>query len=151
MKFRITFALGLAVATLSSCEGVRREPASAGPNPIKVDEHSVLISGTAISEDDREAVSNIFKKYDSSLYRIAVYENGGLKKQLGTMSEMRVGAVASEYSSNAKISGLTNWAMKVGNPNHITTAENTNHVTTVSQDSDALVKEVAPILEKYSK
>ncbi len=76
------------------------------------------------------------------------------------MSEMRVGAVASEYSSNAKISGLTNWAMKVGNPNHITTAgnpnhittaENTNHVTTVSQDSDALVKEVAPILEKYSK
>lgn len=178
MKLRIIFASGLIVAALLSCEGIRRQSAGAGPNPIKVDEHSVLIPGTAISEDDQEAVSNIFKKYDSSLYRIAVYENGGLKKQLGTMSEMQIGTIASEYSSNAKVSGFTNWAMKIGNtthvttvgnpnhvttggsPTHITTAGNPNHITTggrpthvtkVSQDSDALVKEVTPILEKYSK
>jgi hypothetical protein len=38
-----------------------------------------------------------------------------------------------------------------GSPTHITTAGNTNHVTRSSQDSDALVKEVTPILEKYAK
>jgi hypothetical protein len=196
MKVYLTLALGLFVGALLSCEGVRTESGSAGPGSIKLDEHSVVIPGTAISAADQEAVTRIFKKYDSSLYRIAVYENGSLKKQLGKMSEMQMGAVTSEYSSQAKASGLTNWAMQIGNtnhvttmgnpnhittagntnhvttagnpnhittagnpnhvttagnPNHITTAENTNHVTRSSQDSDALVKEVTPILEKYAR
>jgi hypothetical protein len=94
------------------------------------------------------------------------------------MSEMQMGTIASEYSGNAKASGLTSWAMKIGNPTHITTtgspthvtqggspthvtqggspthittAENTTHITKIASKSDALVKEVTPILEKYSK
>jgi hypothetical protein len=187
MKVHVILALGLSVAALLSCEGVHKQSSGAGPSPIKMDEHSVLISGTAISGADQEAMSNIFKKYDRSLYRIAVYENGSLKKQLGQMSDMQIGAVAAGYASDAKTSGLTNWTTQIGNPNHITTAgspnhvttagntnhvttagnpnhittggspnhittaENTNHVTRISQDSDALVKEVTPILEKYSR
>ena len=179
MKYRVIIPLGLVVAALVSCQGVGRQSAAARPNAIKVDEHSVLIPGTAISEDDQAAVNNIFKKYDSSLYRIAVYENGSLKKQLGKMSEMQIGAIASEYSKNAKASGLSNWAMKIGNPTHITTAGNPTHVTqggspthvtqggsptpattagspthvtrNIPPESDALVKEVTPILEKYSR
>lgn len=177
MKFRVIFASGLFVAALVSCQGLRRQSA-ASPNPIKIDEHSILIPGTTISEDDREAVINIFKKYDGSLYRIAVYENGRLKKHLGKMSEMQIGAVASQYSSNAKASGLTNWTMKIGStthittggspthittggspthittggsPTHITTGGASTHITKIPQQSDALVKEVTPILEKYSK
>ncbi len=96
MKYRVIIPLGLVVAALVSCQGVGRQSAAARPNAIKVDEHSVLIPGTAISEDDQAAVNNIFKKYDSSLYRIAVYENGSLKKQLGKMSEMQIGAIASD-------------------------------------------------------
>lgn len=187
MKIHVILALGLIVVALLSCEEVGRQSAVAGPNAVKLDEHSIVIPGTAISKADQEAVSGIFKKYDNALYRIAVYENGSLKKQLGSMSEMQMGAVTSEYSSQAKASGLTNWTMQIGNtnhvttvgnpnhvttsgntnhvttagnpnhvtnngsPNHVTTAENTNHVTRSSQDSDALVKEVTPILEKYAK
>jgi hypothetical protein len=196
MKFHLIFFLGLFAAALLSCEGVHTQSAAAGPGSIKLDEHSVVIPGTTISAADQEAVRNIFKKYDSSLYRIAVYDNGGFKKQLGTMSEMQMGAMTSEYSSKAKTSGLTNWAVQigninhittagninhittagnpnhittagnpnhittagnpnhittVGNPNHITTAEYSNHITRSSQDSDALVQEVTPILEKYAK
>jgi hypothetical protein len=175
MKLRVILALGLIVAGLVSCQCMRRQSAAAGPNSVKIDEHSVLIPGTAISEDDREAVSSIFKKYDSSLYRIAVYEKGKLRKHLGTLSEVQIAQV-SEFTNNAKTGGLTNWTFQIGyvthvnqagNPTHITTAGNPTHVagggspthvTTAgrpthvpSEDSDALVKEVTPVLEKYSR
>jgi hypothetical protein len=186
MKIHVILALGLALALLS-CEEVRKQSTAASPSSIKLEEHSIVIPGTAISKADQAAVTGIFKKYDNSLYRIAVYENGSLKKQLGKMSEMQMGTMTSEYSNQAKASGLTNWTMQIGNPNHvttggnpnhvttagnpnhvttagnpnhvtnngspthITTAGNTNHVTRSSQDSDALVKEVTPILEKYAK
>ena len=187
MKLRLIFALSLFVAALLSCEGIRRQSAAAGRDRIKIDEHSVLIPGTAISGEDREAVTKIFRKYDSSLYRIAVYKNGSVEKQLGKMSEMEIGPIAAEYSSNAKASGLTNWTMKIGNPTHVTgnpthITGNPTHITgnpthmtgnpthmtdtgnpthvpagrpthgaTIAETSDALVKEVTPILEKYSK
>ena len=125
--------------------------------------------------------TKIFKKYDSSLYRIAVYENGSLKRHIGKMSEMQIGEVAREYSNNARATGLTNWTMQIGltthvttsvaagsathvmtagSPTHVTTAGSPTHVTThgssthitkIPQESDALVKEVTPILEKYSR
>jgi hypothetical protein len=177
MKLRLIFALGLFAAAILSCEAIRRQSAASGHN-VKNDKQSILIPGTVISQEDRDAVTKIFKKYDSSLYRIAVYENGKLKRHIGKMSEIQVGAVAAEYTNNATTSGLTNWTMQIGltthvtttgspthvttagSPTHITTAGNPTHVTTsgrgthvtkIQQESDALVKEVTPILEKYSK
>lgn len=177
MKLCLIFALGLFVVAFLSCETIRTQSVASGHN-VKIDKHWILIPGTVISQGDRDTVTNIFKKYDSSLYRIAVYEKGGLKKHIGKMSEMQIGAVAAEYTNNATTSGLTNWTMQIGqtihvtaagspthittagNPTHITTAENSTHVmasgkgthiTKIQQESDALVKEVAPILEKYSK
>ena len=171
MKLGLIFALGLFVVALLSCEAIRKQSAASGHN-VKINAHSILIPGTTISGEDRDAVTKIFKKYESSLYRIAVYENGSLKRHIGKMSEMRIGEVAREYSNNARASGLTNWTMQIGStthvmttvqagsPTHITTAGSPTHVTThgssthitkIPQESDALVKEVTPILEKYSK
>lgn len=186
MKLRLIFALGLLIAAVLSCEGMRSHSAA---NRIKIDEHSILIPGNAIAREDQEAVTNIFKKYDGSLYRIAVYENGHLKKHLGKMSEMQIEG-ASDYSANAKASGLSNWTLQIGfvthtagkpthitgnpthmsgnpthasgnpthmpgNPTHMDTG-NPTHTGAVTHgantaESDALVKEVTPILEKYSK
>ena len=168
MKLRLIFALSLFAAALLSCQEIRRQSAVAGRDRVKIDEHSVLIPGTAISGEDREAVTKIFRKYDGSLYRIAVYKNGSVEKQLGKMSEMEIGPIAAEYSSNAKASGLTNWTMKIGNPTHVGEPTHVGspthvgnpthvptgrptHVATIAETSDALVKEVTPILEKYSK
>ena len=171
MKLGLIFVVGLFVAALLSCEAIRKQSAASGHN-VKINAHSILIRGTTISGEDRDAVTKIFKKYDSSLYRIAVYENGSLKRHIGKMSEMQIGEVAREYSNNARTSGLTNWTMQIGLTNHVTTsttAGNSTHVTTagsathvtthgssthitkIPQESDALVKEVTPILEKYSK
>jgi hypothetical protein len=171
MKLGLIFALGLFVVALLSCEAIRKQSATSVHN-VKINAHSILIPGTTISGEDRDAITKIFKKYDSSLYRIAVYENGGLKRHIGKMSEMQIGEVAREYSNNARASGLTNWTMqiglttnvmttvKAGSPTHVTTAGSPTQVTThgsstnitkIPQGSDALVKEVTPILEKYSK
>ena len=189
MKLCLIFSVGLFVAALLSCEAIRNQSAVSGHNAVKIDEHSVLIPGTTISGEDRNAVTKIFKKYDSSLYRIAVYENGRLKKHIGKMSEMRIGEIAGEYTKNAKASGLSNWTMQIGfithvtataagspthvtqggspthvtttgspthvtttgSPTHVTTQGSLTHITKIQPESDALVKEVTPILAKYSK
>jgi hypothetical protein len=179
MKIRWIFALGFLVAALISCQCLRKQSTAANPSRVQIEEHSILIPGTAIAGEDREALNKIFRKYDSSLYRIAVYENGSLKKQIGKMDEMQMGEVAQEYSRNAKANGLTNWTTQLGNITHVTSvnhplgnpthvtsvnqAGNPTHVTSVNQggrpthattigkESDALVQEVTPILEKYSK
>jgi hypothetical protein len=79
------------------------------------------------------------------------------------MSEMQIGEVAREYSNNARASGLTNWTTQIGltthvttsttagSPTHVTTSGSGTHITKIQQESDALVKEVTPILEKYSR
>ena len=172
---------------LLSCEAIRNQSAVSGHNAVKINEHSILIPGTTISGEDQNAVTKIFKKYDSSLYRIAVYENGSLKRHIGKMSEMQIGTIAQEYTNNARASGLTNWTMQIGftthvtttgspthittggspthittggspthittsgSPTHVTTPGKTTHITKIAQKSDALVKEVTPILAKYSK
>jgi len=86
-----------------------------------------------------------------------------LEKHLGKMSEMQMGTIASQYSANAQASGLTNWTLKIGfvthqagNPTHLPATGSPTHAGVVTHptdptDSDALVKEVTPILEKYSK
>ena len=198
MKIRLIFALGLLVAALISCQCLRSQ---SGRSSVQIDEHFVLIPGTAISAPDQAALNKIFRKYDSLLYRIAVYENGSAKKQIGTMEEIQLGDIATEYANNASAIGLTSWINQIGArthithfpptthithpgaPTHVTTAGNPTHVTTagepthithlsppthvthlgqpthvthpdfagLDQEADALVKEVTPILEKYSK
>jgi len=215
MKIRWILALGFLIAALISCQCLHKQSTAANPSRIQIDEHSVLIPGTSIADADREALNKIFRKYDSSLYRIAVYENGKLKKQIGKMEDMQMGEVAQEYARNAGANGLSNWITRIGNvkhvtaantlsnpthltsvnqagvtthvtavnqtgnpthvtavnqtgnPTHVTSVNQTGnpthvtsvnhhpgrpaHVTTIAEESDALVQEVTPILEKYSK
>lgn len=183
MKLRLIVLLGLLIAALISCECIRNQSTISARNPVQFYEHAVLIPGTAISSTDQATLNQIFRKYDSSLYRIAVYDNGSLKSQIGTMSEMQMGEITKEYSGNATSSGLTNWTSQLGSRTHVTRYPPTTHVinpgdtthvthpgdtthvthpgqpthvthpdeTRILQESDALVQEVRPILEKYSK
>jgi len=193
MKIRWIFALGLLIALLISCQCLRKR---SGQGAVRIDEHSVLIPpGTAISGADQEALNKIFRKYDNSVYRIAVYEGGSLKKQIGKMDEMYVDEVTKDYSAKTTSTGLSSWVFQLGlrthvthfgptthitrgetthvtsqtthvttgQPTHVTRGE-TTHVTTgepthvthhdevrMAKESDALVREVTPILEKYSQ
>ena len=160
MKIRWIFALGLLVVVLISCQCLRKRSQDA----VRIEEHSILIPGTAISTADQEALSKIFRKYDRSLYRVAVYEKGSLKKQIGKMDEMQLADVTKDYSRNATATGLSSWIFQLGLRTHVTHYGPSTHVTTgqpthvthpdfasIEQESDALVKEVTPVLEKYSK
>ena len=183
MKIRLILAVGLLVAALISCQCIRNQSTASARNPVQFYEHAVLIPGTAISGADQEALNKIFRRYDGSLYRIAVYENGSLKTQIGKMGEMQMGEITQEYSRSAAAIGLTNWTNQIGSRTHVTHYPATTHVTRpgdtthvthpgdtthvthpgqpthvthpdetrILQESDALVQEVRPILEKYSK
>jgi len=194
MKTGWILALGLFVVAVISCQCLRKQ---SDRRKVEIGEHSILIPGTAISESDQESLNQIFRKYDNSLYRIAVYENGGFKKQIGRMTEMEIAEVTKDYGRNATATGLSNWTLQIGLrthvtrypptthvtrpgdtthvttgvPTHVTTGQPTHvttgtptHVTTgapthvthhdfpsIEAESDALVREVTPILEKYSK
>ncbi|MGI8891162.1 MAG: hypothetical protein ACR2G0_10330 [Chthoniobacterales bacterium] len=170
MKIAWIFALGFFVAAVISCQCLR--PPS-GRSAVQINEHTILIPGTSISGTDQEALNRVFRKYDNSLYRIAFYENGGPKKQIGEMDEMQVAEITKDYARKATASGLSSWIFQIGRRTHITlhpsatthvTTGQTTHVTmsesthvtrhqfaSIDDESDALVKEVTPILEKYSK
>ena len=197
MKIRWILAAGLLVGVLISCQCLHKR---SGHSSVQIDEHSILIPGTTISNPDQEALNKIFRKYDNALYRVAVYENGSFKKQIGKMDELQLADVTKEYSANATSTGLSSWVFQLGLGNHVTHAGNTTHVTkstnpgntthvtrstnpgntthvtrstnpgntthvttnqpnhvthpnfaSIEEESDALVKEVTTILEKYSK
>jgi hypothetical protein len=169
--FLIVFASGLA-----GCLNGSINPGTGQPRPVKIDEHSILIPGTTITAKDQEEVKEILKNYRGSLYRIEHYEKGVRKERIGRMSamEMDYGYVA-DFASFAKSSGLTTWTTKIGmgcNPTRIcpkspaptATATptptpdsgqrgegKTCNTTCIPKESDALVKEVTPILEKYGR
>src|SRR5262245_24084660 len=131
MKIRWILALGLLVGVLISCQCLRKR---SGQSSVQIDEHSILIPGTAISNPDQEALNNIFRKYDNTLYRVAIYENGTFKKQIGKMDELQLADVTKEYSTNATATGLSSWVFQLGLGNHITRghAGDTSHVTKTS-------------------
>jgi hypothetical protein len=185
MKIRWIFALGVLVAVLISCQCLHKRSSEGA---VRIDEHSIEIPGTAISKADQDALNKIFRKYDDSLYRIAVYENGSRKHEIGKMDEIQLADVTKDYARHASAVGLSSWIFQLGARTHVThfpptthitkgqtthlTKGETTHVTTgqpthvttgqpthvthddfagLTQESDALVKEVTPILEKYSK
>ena len=49
MKIRLIFALGLLVVALLSCQGIRKQSGASGRSAVQIDEHAVLIPGTAIA------------------------------------------------------------------------------------------------------
>jgi len=170
--FLIVFASGLA-----GCLNGSITPGGGRPKPVKIDEHSILIPGTTITAKDQDEVKEILKNYRGSLYRIEHYEKGVRKERIGRMSEMEMGhGYVSDFASFAKSSGLTSWTTKIGlgcNPTRICPRSPTPTPTPTAtatpgsaqrgegktcsttcnppKKSDALVKEVTPILEKYGK
>ena len=141
MKIRWIFALGLLVAVLISCQCLRKQSTESG---VQTSEDSVLLPPTAISKADQAALNNIFGKYDRSLYRIAVYDNGKLTKQIGTMPEMQLADVTKDYARSATATGLTSWTFQFIARTHVTHYGPTTKVTRVGQPSHVTRGEATP-------
>jgi len=174
MKTCVKLFLIVFAGVLAGCLNGSITPGRGQPKSVKIDEHSILIPGTNITAKDQDEVKEILKNYRGSLYRIEHYEKGVRKELIGRMSEIEMGhGYVSDFASFAKSSGLTTWTTKIGlgcNPTHCPPASPTPtpspapapgssqrsggklcNTTCYPPKSDALVKEVTPILEKYSK
>ncbi len=102
-----TVAAGMAVPALAEKER----------SGVTMDEtHIVVHPITKISTEDTKAINNILKKYDKSLYKLATYKDGKLKKTQGTLSDVYLDqAIASELSA-AQAKGESNKTMQFTNP-----------------------------------
>jgi hypothetical protein len=173
MKTCVKLFLIVFVGVLAGCLNGSMTQGMGRTKRVKIDQHSILIPGTIITAKDQDEVKEILKNYSGSLYRIEHYEKGVRKELIGRMSEMEIGhGYVSDFASFAQSSGLTTWTTKIGlgcNPTRICPkatptptpsatpspgqrAEGkTCNTTCIPKESEALVKEVTPILEKYSK
>jgi hypothetical protein len=119
---------------------------------VKITETRIEIHpGTKLSTDDQKALSDVLKKFDKSLYKMEEYKNGKVTKTDGKLNDMHIDkALVSELAS-AKAHGLT-----------VNTTQIVNTFKTWQQPPPAgmaltpakekeLVRQVAPIVEKYSK
>ena len=154
-------AAGIAVPALAQKEhsGVTMDEA-----------HIVVHPMTKISTEDTKAINNILEKYDKSLYKLAAYKDGKLKKTQGTLSDVNLDqAIASELPA-AQAKGESNKTMQFTNPQRgnitnpqtaaaVTNPQRSPSVPTNPQrhpsaaDEKAakeLLERLKPILQKYS-
>jgi len=102
---------------------IARWIASAQEKP-RFQKNSIILPGTALSQEDEKAMNRILKHYDKSLYRIDVYEKGERKKTRGTLSEVVIGKkLVSQIAEKARKTGFTHYAIRIG------TTEGTGHHT----------------------
>jgi hypothetical protein len=152
MKKRIIFPLIVCLFAGVFCLGMGKPPAHGQPHKIEINKDYIFIPGTTISAEDQTAVKQILKKYDRSFYRIERYEKGTAKKTIGTMKEMEVGHGFSH--DFAQTTGFTSWTTKIGrgcSPTRCTQSPTPPPREGGTDPSDTMVREVTPILQKYSK
>ena len=155
-------AAGMAVPALAQKErsGVTMDEAHIVVHPI-----------TKISMEDTREINNILEKYDKSLYKLAAYKDGKLKKTQGTLSDVNLDqAIASELLA-AQAKGESNKTMQFTNPQrgNITNPQKAAAVTNPQRSPGAptnpqrnsspadekaakeLLERLKPILQKYSR
>ena len=141
---------------------------------VTMDEaHIVVHPITKISTEDTRAINNVLKKYDKSLYKVATYKDGKLKKTHGTLSDVNLDqAIASELPA-AQAKGESDKTMQFTNPQrhpgNITNPQkaaavtnpqrspgaptNPQHSPSLTDEKAAkeLIERLKPILQKYSR
>jgi hypothetical protein len=150
MNTRVIFPIILCLLVGVFCLGMGKPSGHGRPHPVEINKDYILIPGTTISAEDQTAVKEILKKYDRSFYRIQPYEKGTRKKPMGTMKEVEVGH--GSLHDFAQTSGFTTWTTKIGmgcNPTRC--IQSPTPPPSGADPSDTMVREVTPILQKYSK
>jgi len=149
MKKQILYPLTVSLFALVFCLGMGHPKGAGRPQPVEIASDYILIPGTTISAEDQAAAKRILKKYDGSYYRIEFYENGSRGKHIGSMRQIDVGHGFS--TDQAKKSGFSSWTSKIGMGCSPTRCTQSPTPTSGRDHSDDLVREITPVLQKYSK
>ena len=142
-KFVNLLVLGAGIGwilTISGCARQKREAVTIQ------DDRIVIHPGTKLSEEDERMLNEVLKQYDTKLYRVETYENGELTKKLG---ELNLDEETASGLAKSKAGGLNDRVV------YITAGPSTKKMPPRSVTEEAsgkeLIKQVKPILEKYSK
>jgi hypothetical protein len=84
------------------------------PGKVEIkDDFIVVHPGTKLSRADAQALNDVLKKYDKSLYKIQIYKNGKVTKTLGTLNDMYIDQKAVADLAQAKASGQSERAIQL--------------------------------------
>jgi hypothetical protein len=100
----------LAGLTVMTAMGV--EPGAASKVEMKED-YIVVHPGTKLSKPDAQALNDVLKKYDKSLYKIEIYKNGKVTKTLGKLNDMYIDQKAVADLTEAKSKGQSERAIQL--------------------------------------
>jgi hypothetical protein len=113
MKNRAGIGVVLVVlASLSALTATEPPKEKSGKVEMK-DDFIVVHPGTKLSRADTQALNDVLKKYDKSLYKIQIYKNGKVTKTLGTLNDMYIDQRAVADLAEAKTSGQSERAIQL--------------------------------------
>jgi hypothetical protein len=144
MKTRLFLSLVLlgAFVWITACASTSKKSGDSAGNNVVFDKGGIVIPGTNVSKEDRDAMNRILSRYDKSLYRISTYENGKLLRTQGTMRDVITDKkLASQMAANIKKPGFTSLAGLITNPLNFVNIQFPKHPKLLSQ--------LKPVLEKY--
>jgi len=100
------------LASLGALTATEPPKEKSGKVEIK-DDFIVVHPGTKLSRADAQALNDVLKKYDKSLYKIQIYKNGKVTKTLGTLNDMYIDQRAVADLAQAKTSGQSERAIQL--------------------------------------
>lgn len=120
-----------------------------------------------LSDADLKNLTAILEKHDKSLYQIRLFEKGKVKSTAGTLSFCLSQAVLDEMTSEAAAKGSSDAAGQISaavetrskdsspnvtpEPTAPSVGQSCNISVALKSEADELMRQVRPILEKYSK
>jgi hypothetical protein len=142
-------ALGAGTAAVLPLTGF----AQAKQGGVTIENQSITIHpGTKLSKADETALNNVLSKYDKKLYRVETYKDGKLVKTVG---ELKLDKETASEVTNAKGPkaqvqrdlGLTDSTIIIAG----STKQVPTRSVTTDEKAKALINQLKPILQKYSK
>src|SRR6266568_5450895 len=113
MKNRVGTGIVLVVfASLMAFTATGLAQGTSGKVEIKSD-FILVHPGTKLSKPDSQALDDVLKQYDKSLYKVETYKNGRVTNSLGTLKDMCIDQTAVAELAQAKMSGQSERAVQM--------------------------------------
>src|SRR5205809_215332 len=106
----------------------------------------IIHPGTKLSKTDERALNDVLKKYDKKLYRIERIEHGKLTKSIG---EFKIDGQLQSELARARAMDSTDSPVTFNSGSYDKASENLTF--TEIENAKKLLREVKPILEKYTR
>jgi hypothetical protein len=158
MKTRVIVTFAMIIGAVALCLAMAKPPTKGRPIKIDVNGNCIQIPGTEISQSDQKNVKETFEKYDQgflkefgrriAIYKVQPYEKGVPQRPLGKMKIDK--KIAVETDNYSKSVGLTSWTTQIGLCKQVGVKCSSGGPNCLDK-SHELVKEIAPILDRYSR